>query len=193
VTRWRPLLLLVSLLCLAGRSEAITISLSPVLVTTTPGQPVTLELRVSGLDQETLSGWEVDVLFDETLLSLDSVIFSGNLDGGTAGDSLQEVLSIGGGFNVAELSLLSESELEAIGQVSPLLVATLEFTALAEGSATVVLANADAATGSGGAFPEILLESAQVEIVPEPGTGLLVAGALLALASWRSARDSRRA
>jgi hypothetical protein len=77
--------------------------------------------------------------------------------------------------------------------VSPLLVATLEFTALAEGSATVVLANADAATGSGGAFPEILLESAQVQIVPEPGTGLLVAGALLALASWRSARDSRRA
>jgi hypothetical protein len=191
VTRWRPLLLLVSLLCLAGRSEAITISLSPVLVTTTPGQPVTLQLRVSGLDSATLSGWEVDVLFDEALFSLDSVTFSGDLGG--PDDALQDVVLIGAGaFNLAELTLLSESELQALPQGSAFLLATLEFTALAEGTGTVVLANADAATGSGTAFPELLLESAQVQIVPEPGTGLLVASALLALARWRSARDSRR-
>lgn len=194
MTRWRPLLLGISLLSLAGRSEAITISLSPNGVTTTPGQSFTLDLVVSGLadgEAGTLSGWELDVLFDEALLSLDAVSF-GELLGGPA-DALQDSLPIGAGaWNLAELSLLLATELDPL-QGPTFVLATLEFSALVEGTGAVTLANADAADGAGVSFLALVLESAQITVVPEPGTGLLVGGALLALAGWRAARHPRSA
>lgn len=188
--RWRPLLMLL-LLSLASRSEAITIALSPSDLSTPVGGPFTLELVVSGLaDGEDLGSWEVDVSFDETLFSLDGVSFGSVLGG--PDDSVQDALSIGAGtWNLAEISLLSPTELE--GQPASFVLATLTFSALAEGAGIVVLANGDAGDALANPFATLALESAQIVVVPEPGTALLLASALLAVAHWRSARHSRRA
>lgn len=193
MTRWRPLLLLLATLLLALRSDAVTIALAPNAVSTSVGGTFSLDLVVSGLGDgaaPSLGSWDLDVVFDESLLSLDDVTF-GTLLGGP-GDATQEALAAGAGtWNVAEISLLLPEELDGL-QPGSFVLATLAFSALAEGTSAVALANGVAGDGLGDALA-LALVGAQVEVVPEPGTALLVASALLGFARWRSGQACVRA
>jgi hypothetical protein len=182
-------------LLFAVRSEAISIGLAPSPVAATVGGVFSLDLVVAGLvggEASALGSWDLDVGFDSSLMSFDSVTF-GTLLGGPA-DSLQDALPNGAGsWNVAEISLLSPGELEAL-QPDSFVLATLGFSALAEGTSSVVLSGGVAGNGAGRPL-ELQLGAARVEIaggavVPEPGAALLFAcGALLVARARRRAHS----
>jgi len=187
----RPLALLLLALLFAARGEAVSIGLDPSPVATSAGSTFTLDLVVAGLGDgaaPSLGSYDLDVLFDASVLALDAVAF-GALLGGPA-DSLQAAAEIvAGTWDVSELSLLSPSELDAL-QPTSFVLATLSFSALAAGTTSVTL------TGlAGDAFGRALdlqLGAARVEIaggavVPEPGAALLFACGALAVARARRA------
>ena len=94
-----------------------------------------------------LGSWDLDLTFDASLMSLDSVSFGGFL-GGPA-DSLQDALENGSGsWDLAEISLLSPDELDAL-QPASFVLATLDFSALAEGTSSVALSGGVAGDGPG--------------------------------------------
>ena len=190
MTRCRTLVLCLLPLLLAVRGEAISIGLSPSPVATSVGGSFSLDLVVAGLGDgiaPSLGAYDLDVLFDTSLMSLDSVSF-GDLLGGAA-DALQDAFANGvGSWNVSELSLLSPSELDAL-QPASFVLATLDFTAVAEGTGSVALGNAIAGDGFGSPL-ELQLGAARVEIgggavVPEPGAALLFGLGALAVARAR--------
>jgi len=191
MTRSHPRALLLLSLLVAARSEAISIGLAPSPVAATVGGVFSLDLVAVHGAARSVGSWDLDVTFDSSLMSLDSVSF-GVLLGGPA-DSLQDALPNGAGsWNVAEISLLSPDELDALLQPTSFVLATLNFSAVAEGTSSVVLANGVAGDGFGRPF-DLELGAARVEItgdaaVPEPGAALLFAcGALLVARARRRA------
>jgi hypothetical protein len=190
MNRCRALALLLLPLLLAARGEAASIGLSPSPVATSVGGSFTLDLVVAGLGDgaaPSLGAYDLDVLFDASLLSLDSVSF-GALLGGPA-DSLRDAGElVAGTWDVSELSFLSPSELDAL-QPGSFVLATLGFSALADGVTSVTLGNALAGDGFGRPL-ELQLGAARVEIgggavVPEPGAALLFGLGALAVARTR--------
>jgi hypothetical protein len=182
--RW----LLASLLGLALAAPpagAISIALLPATVDATVGDAFDLEVVVSGVGTSSLGAYDLDVTFDDSLLSFSSLDF-GALLGGPV-DSIQVPATLGAGvIDFAEISLLSHAELQAL-QGDSFTLATLHFTVDAAGTSTVAISQALAAGGeTGGALPVTSLGSARVTgvaagAVPEPGAAALFGLGLLAV------------
>jgi hypothetical protein len=180
-------------LVLSVRSEAVSIGLSPSPIATSAGGSFTLDLVVAGLGgglHPALGSYDLDVSFDASLLSLDGVSFAvGGFLGGPV-DSLQDALeTVSGVWNVSEVSLLSPSELLALPQPATFTLATLSFSALAEGTTSVTLSGI-AGDENGDEILDLQFGAARVEIgggavVPEPGAALLFACGALAVARAR--------
>jgi len=180
-----------------GSASAATISLAPSSASVLIGDAFTLDIVISDLGGEIVSAYDLDVLYDSTALIATGVSF-----GPLLGDeSLFEVLnaydlSTSGIVDLAQLSLLSDAELQTLqGPSGSFVLATLAFTAIDAGVTTVDF--------SFDAFNDIKgLNGLQLEVVgvgasvtginpiPEPGSVMLMAIGMLVVgpAVWRSVR-----
>jgi hypothetical protein len=186
------LLLLLLGVGVAGGASAlpITLTLVPSTLTLVAGQTLTVDVVVDGLDDDgeiALESFNLDLAFDESRLAFDSLSFGTSL--GDPGDGDETFLlgpgnpNVNGVVELGEFSLLGEAALLAL-QSAPFVLATVEFTALANpGPLVLELVNlgSDALGGINGVpLGDSLAAPDAIEVsVPEPAVGALL---LIALA-----------
>jgi len=174
----------------APPAGAISIALLPASADVAVGGGVDVDVVVSGLGAgvpPSLGSYDLDVTFDASRLTLDSLSF-----GALLGDSLQSAVLGAGLVDFAELSLLLPAELDAL-QPASFSIATLHFTVSAAGASTVAVSQALAGDGFGRPLAIDALGSATVtgSVVPEPGAAALFAlGTLLVLKRARPKQGS---
>ena len=134
------ILILVPLLVAHGaKTHAVTLSLDPVTQTVNLGDPVLVDLKISGLGffaAPSLRVFDVTVSFDRSLLSYSSAKFGIGLDHGVFGSD-QRITPYSGFVNFLEISL--EPVLDLItGQQDIFTLATLNFKAIASGTSSLM-------------------------------------------------------
>lgn len=195
--------LLLSSFGLAGAAAAlpVTLTLVPSSAVLTAGQPLSVDIVVGGLYDETeipLENFDLDLAFDSSRLQFTALGFGISL--GDPEDSGETFVTGPGNPNgnstveMGEFSLLSTAQLLTL-QSAPFVLATIQFEALDHpGSALLELINLSATSlGAPGGVPlgGLLQAPGQlfVTVVPEPGAAALLAVAFALLA--RRARPAR--
>lgn len=173
-------------LALSPAAQALSITLDPALNTANVGDSIAIELLYDFSADPTLGGG-VDLFFSPTILQFDSFIFDVGLGDDPLLRRLPDVLA-------GELNGLAFGEFFA-GLSGPGVVGTFNFTALAQGLSTLVLAEND--TPAGGFFsastfnPQIVnFGSASVTVnavavVPEPTVLMLLGIGLFGMVAAR--------
>lgn len=107
------LLLLAATLLTTSHVNASLISLETTTNTVFVGEQITVDIWVRELGTDFVSAFSLDLLFDTALVAANTAasVFGDKLGAGL--DSFQDMLDFGGLLNVAELSLLLDSELDA--------------------------------------------------------------------------------
>lgn len=184
----KKLVLTLMMLCLSlpvVQAQAITLSLDPNPSSVNVGDSFLVNMNISGLGglSPNLGGFFVDIRFDSTLFSLNSVTFGSHLGDIVSGEAdADSDSSIPGALFLDETSFLLSGDLIQ-NQPSLFTLATLSFTGLSAGSGWFGFDYADLSDTDGNPlFYETIL-GAQVDVnaapapVPEPGTlGLLGLG-----------------
>jgi len=153
------------------------------------GESFDVDVVVSGLDAagEIVSAFDLDVLYDASVLSATDVQFTGNL-GIVDFDTITEVNFFSGVVDFLEINIfLTDAELAILQPGDSVTLATLSFSALTDGVSSLMF-GPDPNTGNnvvGSLFSSLQLsaiEQAQVTVlaqIPEPGTFFLILGGLL--------------
>ena len=153
------------------------------------GRRASFSLDISGLGNGSALGvYDVNVGFDPTLLSYDSIVFGDQVDISGLGD-IQSVTPGTGTVEVFELSLDSPDELDSL-QASAFTLATLTFDTLAAGTDSPVTMSANALGDAFGNPITADLQNASVSITsvtsaPEPTTLPIACIGLAALIVFR--------
>jgi len=183
------------LLLLAGFSfhaQAAIISFDPVDQTVALGDSVSVDIRVSDLGDDILTGFDLDISFDDSILGFDSFSFGTGLDTFGFG-TINDVFDWGGGLvNIFELSFDFDEDLELF-QPNDFVLGTFNFSTLSMG--TSALDTTFANLSGGFVFdPDLGFEVASVVqadlqsgtiTVPEPGILLLFITGLLGMGILR--------
>ena len=189
-----------SLLISTGTASALTLSLEPSATSVAVGSAFTVDLMVSGVNPTgaaplPVGAFDIDVWFDPMLMS-----FTGYQLGNSLGAVDTEALDWSWGeftpgiIDLAELSLLSPAELEAIGQPESFSLATLEFLCLGMGTSQIGIDDSDplftynVVDAWGDSFAVTVADPVTIAQTPEPGTMLLLASGLAGLAGTRRRR-----
>ncbi|MDJ0866269.1 MAG: cohesin domain-containing protein [Myxococcota bacterium] len=163
---------------------AVTLGFDPSEQTVGLGAPVSVEIRVADLDGEIVSAYDLDVVYDATVLSAVGVSFGVLLGDAAALESI-DVFDLGspGLVDLAQVSLLADADLAA-RQPDAFTLATVEFTAIAlgESSLTFRFDPFNDVKGLEGKVLPLDPASGLVRVVPEPGTALVLALGLVVLA-----------
>jgi hypothetical protein len=198
------LLCLVLLLGLSFQAQATVISFVPDFQQTGLGSSVSVDLVISDLGDDILTGFDLDFFFDDTLLGFESFAFGTDCGGFSCLDvlgfgSLQFVTDFGLGLvNIFELSFDFDEDLELF-QPDDFTLGTFTFTGLELGISSLDIFVWELAGGFvfdpdlGFEVPVSLdadVQSGAIE-VPEPGTLLLLMGGLLGMAMHRRNRPIR--
>lgn len=121
---------------------AVTLELVPAAATVTAGEMIDVDVLVSGLGAgvaPSVGAFDLDVSFDPMIFTLVDVVF-GPFLGTPPVEALTSFdVAVAGIVDLAEVSLLSAAELDAL-QPASFVLATLSFTAQADGSGLFQLA-----------------------------------------------------
>jgi hypothetical protein len=174
----------------------VTLALVPSATPVFPGDPVAVDVAISGLGSgapPTLAGFDLDITFDPSVLAFASVDFGGNL--GIVGlETLPPAVNVLAGptrVDLALSSLLPDPVLDA-SQPDAFVLATLHFTALGAGLSPLAITQAVLANTPGGSIAVTLAGTSVEVLVPEPGPLALLALLALGLASLARRRRGGR-
>lgn len=185
----------------SSTATAATLSLLPSTVPISVGDSFTLDIVISDFAGEIVSAYDLDVLYDSTALVATTVSFGSFL----GDESLFEVLnaydlSTDGVIDLAQLSLLSDAELQTLqGGSASLVLATLGFTATESRSTSISFSFDDFndVKGLNGLELDITAVGARtvgVDPIPEPRSMLLLAVGILVVAPvLMRSRQAKRA
>ena len=184
------------LLTPAAPARAIMLDIDPAAQTVNLNDPATVKLNISGLGAgvaPSLSGLDVDIGFDPSVLSFTSVVFGTGLDLLGLG-SVTQVTPAANSVNLLELSLDSVADLNAL-QPAAFTLATLTFATAGVGTSPLTIA----VNALGDAVGDPLMATVSpgsvtvnAVAVPEPATWLLVLSGLLAIGAVGRARYGAR-
>jgi hypothetical protein len=133
-----PLLLAFAVMAPVPAQAVVVLYLDPSAQVVDIGDTVSVDIVIDGLGNlgtPSLSAFDLDILFDDDLLSVTGVAFGSELDQGILGSS-QGVDSLPGSHNVFEFSDEESSTLISL-QPGSFVLATLTFATLAEGSSAL--------------------------------------------------------
>ena len=158
-------------------AHAISIDLVPSQATFNAGDIVTVDVVISGSTANgppSVGTFDLDVAYDSGLLGALGVAFGLLLGDPGLFEALTDFNLLAGTVDLAELSLLTPAELDAL-QPDTFALATLTFIALAPGEASFE-------------FTQVIVDDAFGNLlignkVPEPATPALLLGALVLLAA----------
>jgi hypothetical protein len=188
---WSSWLACAVLALLPGAAAAATLSLVPTPISVTQGDGFVLDLRIGNLAGAEVGGFDIDLAFDSTQVSFVGATFSTLLGDAGVGEVLTDVISGSGTLNVAAVSLLSPQALDLL-QGDPLLLATLNFLAIAPGSSSILITSAELSDEVAGAITLDSFDPVPVQIaVPEP-TALLPVSVGIALMLFQRRRRAGR-
>jgi hypothetical protein len=202
------LFLLVFLVGFSSPSQAIVLSFDPGDQTIGLGEPVDVDLRISGLGIDILTGFDLDVSFDDSVLGFTGFDFGTGLDTFLLGANIQFATDFGGGLvNVFEISFDFDADLELF-QPDDFVLGTFHFNAIGFGTSALDVAPAPLGAGLSGGFefdPELGFDVAKVldaellsgsitvaPAVPEPATLAIFGLGLAGLGFMRRRRKLHR-
>lgn len=185
---FKSIILAASLFYASISSATLMVWLEPGFQMGSTGDDVTLTLMVGGLGDgvaPSLGAFDLDVIYDPSVLSFTSYTMMGSLGDVVLFEALDESLGdLGGAIALAEISLLTDAELDLLqGSSFALAELTFHIDALAAPDSThLSLEDIAFSDGSGIDFTDVDLRGATIgTVVPEPSSLLLLGLGLLAL------------
>jgi len=133
------------LLVAARPAEAISVGIEGLPATVTAGDTFNVDIVVTGIVDEIIAAWDIDVSFDSALLSNSFVTFNVDTLGGVD-DAIFDAFFDDGLTDAFLVSLLSDADIRALqcpgGVCGPTFtLATLGFSAAADGVPMIDLVN----------------------------------------------------
>ena len=176
-----------SLLVACAGAHAAAIQVLPLSQNVNAGDPFIVTLQISGLgagSAPSVGTFDIDLGFDSSLVSFVSTAYGTGLDIFGLGD-LQFTTPGAGTVNLFELSLDGATDLNSL-QPASFVLATLSFSALANGTSPFILSLNALGDADGNALPATLQNGSVIigsstPSIPEPATLLLLFGGLGAI------------
>lgn len=174
---------------------SLTLSLEPTDQNIPLGGTAFIDLNISGLTAggpDSLGAFSLDITFDETILTFDTISFGTYLGDPNAFEaSAYFDDSTPGSVYLEEGSWLFDWELDPL-QPASFTLATLAFTGTGIGSGVVAMENVVLSDAFGIVLHDPVLNNAEVSPVPEPATALIIGTGLVAFIGFGRKRLFKR-
>ncbi len=170
----KRILILMSILIAISAAQAsagVVVSVDPVSQQAEVDDAVSVNLTISGLDLLDISAFDFDVAYDDSILAFVGYSF-GNELGDIALLEAEDISSGDLGNGVIDLSEFSYL-FDLSFQGDSITVATLNFTAAAEGVSGISVTVDELGDESGDPVVDYIVGNGTVNVVPEPATILL--------------------